>query len=152
MTIELPPVGPLDLTPTPPALIVDPLVGETVAAFSMDELVYSETMGDWRTHDGIDIAAEPGTQVCAACAGTVIDLRSDDLMGMTVVLSHDGGFDTIYANLQDEPTVEIGDAVAAGQVIGSVGRTALGEALEPSHLHFAVTKNGEFIDPQEFLH
>ena len=151
VTVVLPAAETIDLTPEPPALVVSPLVGETVAAFSMEELQYSETMGDWRTHDGMDIAAEPGTQVCAASAGTVREVRDDDLMGTTVVISHDGGYDTIYANLQSVPTVEIGDEVTAGQVIGSVGRTALSEAAEPPHLHFGVTKDGEFVDPLEFL-
>ena len=141
----------LDVKPEPPALVVNPLIGETVAAFSMEELRYSETMGDWRTHDGVDIAADPGTQVCAASSGTVLDVREDDLMGTTVVISHDGGYDTIYANLQTVPTVEVGDYVTAGQVIGSVGKTALSELAEPSHLHFGVTKDGEFVDPSEFL-
>lgn len=134
-----------------PVLVVEPLTGETVAAFSMDELQYSETMGDWRTHDGVDIASDIGTPVCAASSGTVLDVRDDDLMGTTVVLSHDGGFDTIYSNLQSTPTVEIGDYVTAGQVIGSVGRTALSESAEPTHLHFGVTKDGEFFDPEIYL-
>ncbi|MBR3560136.1 MAG: M23 family metallopeptidase [Oscillospiraceae bacterium] len=142
---------PAEVQPTPPVLIVDPLVGETVAAFSMDTLQYSATMGDWRTHDGVDIAADPGTQVCAASSGTVLDVRDDDWMGTTVVISHDGGYDTVYANLQTAPTVEVGDYVTAGQVIGSVGKTALGESAEPPHLHFAVTKDGEYVDPSEFL-
>ena len=141
----------VDVAPTPPVLIVDPLVGETVAAFSMDALQYSPTMGDWRTHDGVDIAADPGTQVCAASSGTVLDVRDDEWMGTTVVISHDGGYDTVYANLQSTPTVEVGDYVTAGQVIGSVGKTALGESAEPPHLHFAVTKDGEYVDPSEFL-
>ncbi|MBE7007918.1 MAG: M23 family metallopeptidase [Ruminococcaceae bacterium] len=149
VTITLPPSEPV--APAAPALIVDPLVGETVAAFSMDALQYSETMGDWRTHDGVDLAAEPGTPVCAASAGTVIDVREDDLMGTTVVLSHDGGYDTVYSNLQSTPTVAVGDAVSAGQIIGSVGRTALSEAALAPHLHFSVTKDGEFIDPLEYL-
>ena len=148
VTVVLPAVH---VTPEPPALVVTPLVGETVAAFSMDALQYSETMGDWRTHDGVDIAAELGTPVCAASAGTVLDVRDDDLMGTTVVISHDGGYDSIYANLQATPTVETGDYVTAGQVIGSVGRTALSEAAQPSHLHFGVTKDGEYVDPAEFL-
>ena len=46
------------VTPVAPRLIVSPLSGETVAAFSMDELAYSETLADWRTHDGIDIKAD----------------------------------------------------------------------------------------------
>ena len=151
VTLTIPRDEALDLTPVAPALVVNPLVGETVAAFSMDELQYSETMGDWRTHDGVDLAADAGTPVCAASSGTVLDVRDDDLMGTTVVISHDGGYDTIYANLQSVPTVEIGDEVTAGQVIGSVGRTALSEAAEPPHLHFGVTKDGEFVDPLEFL-
>lgn len=139
------------VAPEAPVLVVEPLSGETVAPFSMDELQYSETMGDWRTHDGVDIASDVGTPVCAASSGTVLDVRDDDLMGTTVVLSHDGGFDTIYANLQSTPTVEIGDYVTAGQVIGSVGRTALSESAEPTHLHFGVTKDGEFVDPETYL-
>lgn len=151
VTLALPEIEPEALAPAAPALVVHPLIGETLAAFSMDELQYSETMGDWRTHDGMDIAAAPGTQVCAASAGTVIDVRDDDLMGTTVVISHDGGYDTIYANLQTVPTVEIGDYVTAGQVIGSVGSTALGESALAPHLHFGVTKDGEYVDPAEFL-
>ena len=149
--VEVPDDIYVDVAPTPPVLIVDPLVGETVAAFSMDALQYSPTMGDWRTHDGVDIAADPGTQVCAASSGTVLDVCDDEWMGTTVVISHDGGYDTVYANLQSTPTVEVGDYVTAGQVIGSVGKTALGESAEPPHLHFAVTKDGEYVDPSEFL-
>ena len=149
--VEVPDDIYVDVAPTPPVLIVDPLVGETVAAFSMDALQYSPTMGDWRTHDGVDIAADPGTQVCAASSGTVLDVRDDEWMGTTVVISHDGGYDTVYANLQSTPTVEVGDYVTAGQVIGSVGKTALGESAEPPHLHFGVTKDGEYVDPSEFL-
>lgn len=140
-----------DIEPEVPQLVVAPLLGETIAAFSMDELAYSETMGDWRTHDGVDLAAAPGTQVLAASSGTVIDVRDDDLMGTTVVISHDGGYDTTYANLQSIPTVVVGDYVTAGQVIGSVGETALSESALAPHLHFGVTKDGEFIDPVEFL-
>ena len=151
VTLALPEPEPELPAPAAPALVVNPLIGETLAAFSMDELQYSETMGDWRTHDGVDIAADPGTPVCAASAGTVVDVRDDDLMGTTVVLSHDGGYDTIYANLQAVPTVEIGDYVTAGQVIGSVGSTALGESALAPHLHFGVTKDGEYVDPSEFL-
>lgn len=151
VTLTLPEPEQIDLTPVAPSLVVNPLAGETVAAFSMDELQYSETMGDWRTHDGVDIAAEAGTPVCATSSGTVLDVRDDDLMGTTVVISHDDGFGTLYANLQSTPTVEIGDYVTAGQVIGSVGRTALGESAQPPHLHFSVTENGGFVDPASYL-
>ena len=139
------------VTPVAPRLIVSPLSGETVAAFSMDELAYSETLADWRTHDGIDIKADAGTQVLAASSGTVLSVADDDLMGTTVVIAHDGGYETIYSNLQSALAVTEGQSVSAGEVIGSVGCTSIAEFAVPAHLHFAVTKDGVPCDPKTFL-
>ena len=140
-----------DVTPEAPRLVVAPLVGEEVAAFSVDELKYNETLGDWRTHDGVDIAAETGTQVLAACSGTVTKIIADDLMGTSVTIAHDGGYETTYANLQSVPTVGEGQYVSAGEVIGAVGNTSLAEFASEPHLHFSVTKDGVPCDPAEFL-
>ena len=128
-----------------------PVAGQTVAEFAADCLGYNETTRDWRTHAGLDIAAEEGSQVCAAAAGTVYSVYDDEELGMTVVITHDGGYTTQYASLAAEVSVTPGDAVALGQPIGTVGNTALLESgLEP-HVHFAVTCNGDPMDPQEFL-
>lgn len=134
----------------PPRLIVEPLRGDVLAAFSMEELAYNPTLGDWRTHDGVDIAAQAGTTVLAACAGTVLSVTEDPLLGTTVLLEHDGGYRTTYANLQSRPNVEPGETVSAGQIIGAVGSTAPAESAAP-HLHFAVTRDGKAVDPNEFL-
>ena len=144
----------LDDTPVvaaPPSLIVTPVEGETVAAFSADELQYDATMGDWRTHDGIDIQAPEGTQVLAAEAGTVQSVYEDNLMGTVVVIDHGDGVQTLYASLEADPAVETGDSVTAGQVIGTVGSTAAAEADRGAHLHFSVTQNGEPTDPEAYL-
>ena len=144
----------LDDTPVvaaPPSLIVTPVEGETVAAFSADELQYDATMGDWRTHDGIDIQAPEGTQVLAAEAGTVQSVYEDNLMGTVVVIDHGDGVQTLYASLEADPAVEAGDEVTAGQVIGTVGSTAAAEADRGAHLHFSVTQNGEPTDPEAYL-
>ena len=128
-----------------------PVAGQTVAEFAADCLGYNETTRDWRTHAGLDIAAEEGAQVCAAAAGTVYSVYDDEELGMTVVITHDGGYTTQYASLAAEVSVAPGDAVALGQPIGTVGTTALLEsALEP-HVHFSVTCNGDPMDPAEFL-
>ena len=128
-----------------------PVVGQTVAEFAADCLGYNETTRDWRTHAGLDIAAGEGAQVCAAAAGTVYSVYDDEELGMTVVITHDGGYTTQYASLAAEVSVIPGDAVALGQPIGTVGTTALLEsALEP-HVHFSVTCNGDPMDPAEFL-
>ena len=149
------PVTPLPVEDVPvaaqaPKLIVEPLRGEVLTAFSMEELIYSPTMGDWRTHDGIDIAAKAGTTVLAASSGTVRSVTDDTLMGTTVVLEHEGGYETTYANLQSKPTVETGDSVSAGQIIGAVGTTAAAESGAP-HLHFAVSRDGKAVDPRAYL-
>lgn len=136
---------------TAPNLVVWPLRGKVVAAFSVDALSYDETMGDWRTHAGVDLAADLGTQIMAASAGTVHSVENDSLMGTTVVIKHDGGYQTTYANLQATPAVKAGDTVTAGQVIGAVGNTAIAEAAEAPHLHFAVEKDGDAVNPETFL-
>ena len=127
-----------------------PLEGKTIAAFSADVLFYNETLEDWRTHNGVDIAAEEGTPVCAACDGTVVSVTDDPLMGVTVVLEHAGGFTSTYACLGDEVYVSAGDEVLAGENIGAVGSTAAAESPEP-HLHFSVSKDGKLIDPSAYL-
>ena len=155
--VEIVPTMPeveIDDTPVmaePPRLVVEPLKGEVLMAFSVDQLVYSPTLADWRTHDGVDISAKPGTTVLAATAGTVASVEDHPLMGTTVVIEHEGGYATTYANLQAKPTVEPGELVTAGQIIGAVGTTASAEAAQSPHLHFSVTRDGEAVDPSEFL-
>lgn len=139
------------VTPTAPRLVVAPLQGETVAAFSVEALQYSLTLDDWRTHDGVDIAAEAGTAVLAACSGTVQRVWQDDLLGCAVLLDHGDGYETLYANLDTDTAVTAGEYVSAGQTLGTVGTTALSESALPAHLHFAVTQHGESIDPETFL-
>ena len=131
--------------------IVSPLAGETVAVFSVDQLMYDHTLGDWRTHDGIDIRAEAGTDVVATAAGTVIAVGEDGRLGVTVQIEHSGGYVTTYASLHPETLVEEGQTVAAGEIIGAVGNTSLTEAGLGAHLHFSVTRNGEMIDPEVYL-
>ncbi len=133
------------------ASITWPLQGEVMATFSQDTLTYSQTMADWRTHEGLDIAAQEGAAVCATQSGTVTAVYQDDFLGNVVVVSHSGDLATLYANLEAEPAVAVGDTVTAGQTLGQVGGSALLETAEPSHLHFEVFENGAAVDPMEYL-
>ena len=152
-TVEMPeePVDDVQVVAEAPHLVVSPLNGDVITAFSNTALLYDPTMDDWRTHEGIDIAAAAGTNVLAACAGTVSSVTDDKMMGTTVVISHTGGYQTVYSNLQAKPAVAKGDTVSAGQIIGAVGTTSLAESAEGPHLHFAVLKSGKPVDPQGFL-
>ena len=128
-----------------------PVAGQTVSVYAMDCLSYNETTRDWRVHNGVDIAAEEGTEVCAAADGTVYTTYEDDSMGVTVVIRHDGGYTTTYSSLAEELLVSAGDTVKLGQAIGCVGSTALIEAASGPHVHFSVTYRDTSVDPAEFL-
>ena len=128
-----------------------PVSGQTVTGYAMDCLSYNATTRDWRVHNGIDIAAEAGTAVCAAADGTVYTTYEDDAMGTTVVIHHDGGYVTVYSSLGANLSVSAGDKVTMGQVIGCVGNTALLESAIGDHLHFSVSHNDKAMDPLSFL-
>ena len=139
--------GPEELLPQ----VVSPLDGTTVTVFSMTELMYDDTMADWRTHNGLDIQAGEGDAVKTAAAGTVASVINDEMMGTTVTIDHAGGFTTTYASLQKDPPVTAGQQVAAGDIIGRVGSTASAESSMGPHLHFSVYQDGELIDPSEYV-
>ena len=128
-----------------------PVAGQTVSVYAMDCLSYNETTRDWRVHNGVDIAAEEGAEVCAAADGIVYTTYKDDSMGMTVVIRHDGGYTTQYSSLAEDLQVSAGDSVKLGQAIGCVGSTALIETAIGPHVHFSVTYRDEQMDPAEFL-
>jgi len=128
-----------------------PVEGDTICGYSMEVLSYNQTTRDWRVHNGVDLAAESGTEVKAAADGVVTDVFEDDNLGTTVVLSHDGGYLTSYSSLSPDAVVKVGDKVTLGQTIGFAGDTALVETTLGSHVHFSVTRRGHVMDPAEFF-
>lgn len=128
-----------------------PVSGEIERGYSVEALSYDVTMADWRTHDGVDILAQQGEVVVAAGDGEVISVTQDDLYGTTVVIDHGSGIKTTYSNLAETPTVAAGDKVKSGDVIGSVGKTALCEIGQGSHMHFAMSRDGASVDPTVYL-
>lgn len=128
-----------------------PVSGEIERGYSVEALAYDVTMADWRTHDGVDILAQQGEVVVAAADGEVVSVKQDDLYGTTVVISHANGLKTTYSNLAETPTVAEGDKVKCGDVIGSVGKTAICEIGQGSHIHFAMSRDGQSVDPVSYM-
>lgn len=124
--------------PVPPAAVL--------TGFSGGALTYSETFSDWRTHNGVDIAADVGCSVSAAADGTVTD-TGKGAFGGYVTVDHGGGITAVYAQLGDI-SVMPGDAVKAGSVIGTIAEPH-GESGTP-HLHYEIIKNGSYVDPEEY--
>lgn len=124
---------------------------EVLNAYSGGELVKSETLGVWKTHDGVDLAAEVGTAVCAMMKGTVSEIKNDPLWGVCVVIDHGDNVVGHYCNLSENLNVKTGQAVAMGEIIGQVGATADIECKTAPHLHFGVTQNNAWVDPIKFI-
>ena len=149
---------PQGTTPTTPAVTearrmktMSPVAGEEIFGYSMEALSYNQTTRDWRVHNGVDLAAEAGSEVCAAADGEVYTVYEDDAMGSTVVIRHDDGFTTRYSSLAENLTVKPGDKVTMGQTIGYAADSAIVESTLGSHVHFSVTCYDETIDPAAFL-
>ena len=130
---------------------VSPVSGAEIFGYSMEALSYNQTTRDWRVHNGIDLAADAGTQVVAAADGVVYTITEDEALGHTVVIRHDDGYTTRYSSLAEEVMVKAGDQVTAGQAIGSAADSAITESTLGSHVHFSVTRHDQPIDPAEFL-
>ncbi len=128
-----------------------PVEGETIFGYSMEVLSYNQTTRDWRVHNGIDLAAEAGTQVSAAADGEVYTVFEDDTLGYTVVIRHNDGYTTKYCSLSEDIPVKPGDIVTMGQAIGYAADSAIVETTLGSHVHFSVTHYDKAMDPAEFF-
>ncbi len=135
----------------PEFAMIMPCQGEIVSECSVDELVYCMAMDDWRTHNGMDIAAPRGNQVKAAESGIVSKVYEDELLGVVVEIEHQDGISSVYANLQNVDFISAGTKVSRGDIIGGVGNSGALEANSEPHLHFEVLVNGEYKNPAEFI-
>jgi murein DD-endopeptidase MepM/ murein hydrolase activator NlpD len=100
-----------------------------------------------RFHAALDLAAPIGVPVKAAMDGRISAVGENSTYGKFIILSHSGGYQTMYAHL-NAVSVKRGDYVDQGSKIGEVGNT--GYSTGP-HLHFAVYKNGKAVNPLDFL-
>ena len=128
-----------------------PVEGEIVKEFAQDNLIYSNTLEEWTTHTGIDIKAEKTTVVKAAEAGMVKSIKNDPRYGLTIVIEHQNGFQTVYSNLLTSEFVVEGENVEKGQSLGTVGNTAAFEIADEPHLHFEILKDSVAVDPSIYL-
>ena len=115
--------------------------------------VYSNTMGDYRIHLGIDVATDMNAEVYALYDGTVENIWEDIMEGYCLAINHGNGLISIYKNLSGSypAGVEVGATVTAGQAVGYVGDSAMIEIADEPHLHFEMTLNGEQVNPLDYL-
>lgn len=143
---------PLETTTAAPAPIRFslPLAGGVGDDYSMGVPVFSDTMGDYRTHNGVDLKGAAGETVKTVAPGTVTKVTDDRMFGNTVTVDHGQGYVSTVCGLADEGLVREGAVLAAGDAIGTVG-TIPAEQKEASHIHLEIRKDGALCDPLEVL-
>ncbi len=124
-----------------------PIEGTIQKMYSIDKVIYSKTLGQWKTHDGLDIAPSGSKEVKAIERGVIDQIYDDNFYGKTIVIEHISGYKSIYSNLDNDVYVSAGENVVKGQKIGKIGNTSVGEYLDAPHLHFKILLNDESINP-----
>ncbi len=132
-----------------PIRFAQPLSGFVDRDFDIDEPQYFAKGNVWRVHPGIDLQAEYGEVVKACAAGTVEEVWQDNELGLCVKISHENGYESVYAGLSSAGYVRAGDPVAQGQTLGHLGNGVLNESDAQPHLHLEIWKNGRPVDPLE---
>ncbi len=110
-----------------------------------DEAVYSETMGDYRAHTGVDFAAEPDENVVAMTDGVVESIRQDEMLGNVIKVT-EGNISVFYCGVSDVMYCVEGAKISRGDIIAKVG-VVPSEAKDASHLHIEVWVGDKTIDP-----
>lgn len=126
---------------------VRPTAGKIIREYG---LTYSQTFQDYRHHAGIDYAAAKGAPIRAAGAGRVAAVSENKDEGLVILLDHGAGWQSRYAG-GSESKVKKGETVKAGQTIALVGSPGRLETAEGFHLHFELLKNGQKVNPGQYL-
>lgn len=104
-------------------------------------------LGDYRFHQGVDIANKTGTPVYATADGVVNRAQTENGWGRVVNIDHVDGYRTLYAHLHSIK-VKVGEVVSKGQIIGLMGSTGMSTG---SHLHYGVYRDDKSVDPVYYL-
>ncbi len=108
-------------------------------------------IGMYYRHSGVDFAAEAGAEVYAMADGVVKTVSLSEQLGNLITITHDDGLETTYRFVEPVETLDVGDTVAAGEVIAHVAEAYGTESHDGTHLHFEVTQDGEQEDPANYL-
>ena len=139
-------------TASTPTYVI-PTEGKILKNHDSETLVYSVTMNDYRVHLGIDVEAPVGAAVYSIADGKIKSVYQDYMMGTCIEIEHKNGIVSCYKNLGETLPggIKEGATVTSGQLIAGVGETAIIEQCDEAHLHFEMKKNGEYVNPLDFI-
>ena len=136
---------------TSPIAFVLPVDGpERIKGYSSTELFYNETLGQGESHKGVDIVSD-NLKVYAVLSGVVTNVVNNYENGTTITIAHDDGFVSVYSSLDADVLDCVDDKVTKGQQIAKMSASSANEQSQGNHLHFELFKNGEKVDPTNYL-
>ncbi|HBL41540.1 MAG TPA: hypothetical protein DDY98_08305 [Ruminococcaceae bacterium] len=123
-----------------------PLSTEILKDYSDGEMVHSQTMDDWRVHNGIDFTGKKDSEVRAVQRGKITAIYEDEMWGTVVEIDHENGMTVKYCGFTKSSVLPKGTVVKKGETIGKLGEIPVESAEEP-HLHIEITVDGKIVDP-----
>lgn len=127
-----------------------PISGDVILNYSMDKTVYFATLDQYKYNPAVYISGQLGDNVSAAARGIVKEIGTDEEIGQYVRMELGDGYEAVYGELENI-SVEQGDLISKGQVIGTLANPTKYYTLEGANLYFAVEKDGTSVNPMEYL-
>ncbi|MDD3404244.1 MAG: M23 family metallopeptidase [Hespellia sp.] len=127
-----------------------PASGSVILEYSMDHTIFFPTLEEYRYNPALIIGGAAGEDIRAGAAGIVSDIRQDAKTGNTVTMDIGNGYTAIYGQLKDVP-LNVGDYVEEGSIIGYLSEPTKYYSEEGTNLYFAMQKDGEAINPMDFM-
>ncbi len=131
--------------------LIWPVSGVVVKNYSVNSLIYDETLDIYSVNDSISISAEEAEAVMAAADGVVTEIGRSDRLGNYVVLNNGNGYETTYGQMDENLEVAVGDVVHAGDVLGRISSPSWYSVALGTHLTFQVTLQDTAVNPLDYL-
>lgn len=127
-----------------------PLQGNVILNYNMDQTVYFATLQQYKYNPAVIIQAAENDPVNAVASGKITSIETNEETGVTLTMDMGDGYSARYGQLK-EISKEQGDYVESGEIIGYINKPAKYYSVEGPNLYFQLLKDGEPVNPMEYL-
>lgn len=127
-----------------------PLLGNVIMNYSMDQTIYFATLDQYKYNPAVIIQGNVNDKVTAVADGKIQQIVTNEETGCTVTVDLGDGYQAVYGQLKEVPLDE-GAFVAAGEIIGYISEPTKYYSVEGANLYFQLKKDGESVNPMEYL-